>query len=275
MRMRSALGMMALFAVPSAAMAQEAVTLRIGGQPGQFNRYESTFEMFMRPSGQMASMMSSDTTLPFQRMVRYSTRTLTAVTGDTLAFTEVLDSARQESPAMPQMAAMMPPMPIDTTITKMDARGRIFTLDIGDTPVRREPGMGQGRGGPPGGGRMMGERMSRSMFVLPAHAIRVGESWSDSNVTQTEMGGSNLLATYRLERIENRGTARIAHISMNGTQSTSAPGGAVIMSVTGQIQYDVTNHRLAEMEVKMSGNMNNPQMGGNVPVRMHLKTRLI
>lgn len=274
MRMRSALGMMALFAVPSAAMAQEAVTLRIGGQAGQFNRYETVFEMFMRPGGQMAAMMSSDTTLPFQRMVRFATRTLTSVAGDTLEFTEVLDSARQESPAMPQMAAMMPPMPIETTITKMDARGRVFTLNVGDTPVRREPGMGRGGPGGPGGGRM-GERMSRSMFVLPAQAIRVGESWSDSNVTQTEMGGSNLLATYRLERIEQRGTARVAHISMNGTQSTSAPGGAIVMSVTGQILYDVTNHRLAEMEVKMSGNMNNPQMGGIVPVRMNLKTRLI
>jgi len=272
MRMRSTIGLLGLVLGP-AAMAQEAVNLRIGGQPGQFNRYETVVEIFFRPQ-QMAPMMDPDTNLPLQRMTRFTTRTLTGIVGDTLEFTEVLDSQRMESPAMPQMASMMPQMPagVDTTVQKMNARGQLFMVDVGNTPIQRDPAQ---RGQGAGMGRGMGQRFANALFALPPRPVRVGESWSDSTTYMTEMGGTNFLATYTLEQVVNRGSARVAIITVNGTQSSSAPAGSVVLSVSGRIQLDVSNGRLAEMEMNMQGNMNNQQMGGIVPMRIAMKSRLI
>ena len=58
------------------ASAQEPVLLRISGQPGQANHYQTQMETFIR-GGPMAGMWSPHTNLPFSRMTMLSTRTMT------------------------------------------------------------------------------------------------------------------------------------------------------------------------------------------------------
>src|SRR5690242_14214451 len=135
--------------------AQEPILLRINAQPGQANRYQTVMETFMR-GGPMAAMMSPDTNLPYTRMTMLSTRTMTRRSGDTLTFSEVVDSVSMEMPAMPQMAQMMggaaAMMQGRTTTTKMDGRGRVFSAEMSGGAMAGMPGMGGPGGGGPGGG---------------------------------------------------------------------------------------------------------------------------
>ncbi|MFI5208166.1 MAG: hypothetical protein ACHQX4_09125 [Gemmatimonadales bacterium] len=178
----------------TAARAQESVLLRISGQPGQANHYQTVMETFMR-GGQMAAMMNPDTNVPFSRMNMFSTRTLTGTSGDTLNFQEVVDSATMEMPAIPQMAPMMAGAAMQlrgrTTVTKMDNRGRVFSTEVqgGMAGMGGGPGMGGGGPGGPGGrggrGGMMGGGRNNgpTPFILPAQAVRPGDTWSDSTTT--------------------------------------------------------------------------------------------
>jgi uncharacterized protein DUF6263 len=192
-------------------------------------------------------------------MTMFQTRTLSAVTGDTLTFTEMIDSARSEMPAMPQMAAMAGQMGsmmrgMQTT-TKMDNRARIFDVQVSGGPMAAMGGAG-GAGGPGGGRRGMmggGGGGGRNMvFVLPAGRVRPGDTWSDS----TKIAGQNgqpdgmFRGTFRLERVE-RG---VAIVSFNGTADVSMQQGMTTMSSTGEFRLDVAQGRLNGMNMTMSGN---------------------
>jgi hypothetical protein len=230
-------------------------------------------------------MMNPDTNVPFSRMTMQSTRTLTAVTGDTLNFSEVVDSAAMEMPAMPQMAAMMGGvagmMKGRTTVTKMDNRGRIFSAEVtgGAMAGMGGPG-GGGMGGPGGGpggrggrGGMMGGGGNNNRpapFILPAQPVRPGDSWTDS----TSFGGGamdpavTVRGTFKLERVEQRGGSRVAVVTWNGTMTTTTPQGAQVMNAVGQIGIDLSAQRLASLDMMMSGTVPTPQ--GDVPMRMHM-----
>lgn len=268
--------------VASAAGAQEPVLLRINGQPGQANHYQTVMETFMR-GGQMAAMMNPDTNVPFSRMTMLTTRTLTAKTGDTLNFSEVVDSASMEMPAMPQMAQMMGGMASQmkgqTTITKMDNRGRIFSTEIqGGMAGMAGMGGGQGMGGPggPGGrggrGGMMGGGNNRgpAPFILPAQPVRPGDTWTDSTSTGGDGGNPavTVKGTFKLDRVEQRGGARVAVVTWTGVITTTGQMGAQVMNAVGEIGIDLSSQRLSSMNMTMSGSVQTPQ--GEVPMRMHM-----
>jgi len=272
-----------LLAVATIATAQESVLLRVGGSPGSSNRYQSVMDMFVL--GGPMTQMGGDTSQPFMRVTVNQTRALSTVTGDTLTFTETVDSARSESPAMPQMGAMMGgaanAMRGRVTTTKMDNRARIFGIEItnanapgagaGGSGGPGGPGGGRGRGGPMGG--MGGSQ--RVLYMLPERAVRVGETWTDSSSTPaagTE-GATNFLATFKLERVDSRGSARVAVISLDGNMATTTPQGPTRYSVTGQFQMDLTNHRLASFNMIMSGT--SQMQGQEVPVRIVLTQNLV
>lgn len=250
------------------AAAQETVLLRVSGQPGQFNRYQSGMDMFMR-GGPFAAMASPDTTLPTMRMTTFVTRATTGVSGDTLTVSETIDSARMESPAMPQMSGMFGAMAAgmsgSVTTTQVDTRGRIFSTLISNPNM---PAAGAPRGGMSGG--------ARPMFLLPANAVRVGDSWTDSMATPaTETDpATNAIATYRLERLEQRGGTRLAVVSVNGNIALATTSGQRNLTMTGEFQLDVTGRRIASVAVTMAGIMAMEQMG-DVPVRMVLSQSLI
>jgi hypothetical protein len=272
MRCSPVLASLLLAVVATAATAQDAVLLRIAGAPGSSNRYQGVMDMFVR-GGQMAAMMSPDTTLPMTRISTFNTRTLAAVAGDTLVFSEVVDSVRFEAPAMPQMAAMLGSaanqMRGQITQTRMDARGRVFGF------VTMNPNAAAGRGRGMGGGGGGGQR---TMFILPAQAVRVGETWNDSMhvaaSSETEPA-TNLVATFKLERVDNRGGIRVAVVSMNGSMAQAGgPQGDVRFAMTGEFQLDLNNSRLAGVNMTLTGTLNSPQMG-EMPVKMQMTQSLM
>lgn len=267
-----------LLALSSTAHAQESVLLRVGGQVGQTNHYQTVMNMFV--SGGPMAAMGGDTSQPMTRMTMNTTRTLESVTGDTLTFNETVDSAKMESPAMPQMAAMMGGvanrMRGQVTTTKMDGRARIFSAEVqrangGDAGAN---GAGGGAGRGRGMGGMGGGNNQRPMFLLPEQPVRIGQTWQDSVIIpgQGMEGPSNLLATYKLDRVDTRGGTRIAVVTMDGTMATSAAAGPQRWSVRGQFQIDLTAGRLAAFDMTMTGTAN--MQGQEVPVRMVLSQNL-
>lgn len=266
MRCRSILAGIML-ALATTAQAQDAVLLRVGGQVGQINKYQSVMNTFFTSPQMM--QMGADTSQPMLRITSFSTRTMTSIAGDTLVFAELIDSARGESPAMPQMSAMMGggaanAMRGQTTTTRMDARGRMFSVETSGG------GQAGGRGGM-GGGRQ------RAMYVLPEAPVRVGQSWTDS--TSTPAAGDeparSMMATFRLERVDNRGATRVAVIAMDGNMVQSTPqGGSQRFTIVGQFQVDLTASRLAQLNMTMQGNIPMGR-GGDVPARILLESALI
>lgn len=276
MRIRSTVGLLALLGTPLAA--QETVQLRLSGQPGQINRYVMTMDMFIR-GGPMASMMSTDTTLPMTRITSFATRTLTAVNRDTLTYTEVIDSARFESPAMPQMAQMAGPQAIaamtgTSTVTKMDPSGQIHDLQVIPGPGAAAMMGNRPQGGRGGPGGMMGNMGNRPMYAFPNRPVRVGESWTSSDTINAEGTTTMVQSTYRLERVENQGGARIAVVSLSGTMGVTTPAGPLNLTSQGEIQLDLSGSRLSTFTMTTSGVMNNPQMG-ETPVKMVMNLRLM
>ena len=274
MRSRSIV-ILALAATPALAGAQDAVLLRVGGQQGQSLKFRSVIETFMQ-GGPMAAM-GADPSLPMNRMTLYQTRTLTAITGDTLTFTEVIDSAASEMPAMPQaaafaggMGAMMRGM---TTTTKMDRRARIFDTEVSGGPMAAMGGGAGGAGGPPGGmgggrrggGMGGGGNNNRNMvFLLPEGRVRPGDTWADSMVVEGQQGQPNSVfrATFRLERVESG----VAVVSINGSMDMPMQGQVTTMQTTGEFRLDVAHGRLNAMNMTMSGTMQS--QGGEMPMRM-------
>ena len=273
--MRNTLILTAVLAlVSTAARAQNAPTepvyLRMGGVAGQSNHYQTTVDVFMR-----GPMASSDSTVPSMRSTRFMTRTVNAVSGDTVTFVEVVDSARVETPGMPgmgdRMAGQAAAMRGQTVTTRMDSRARLLSIEV--TNPNAPDGSGAPAPGGPGGGGAGGTRMpgrnQRPMFVLPEHAVRVGDTWTDSVVIggagPTE-GPTNYLATYKLERIEQRGNFRVAVVSMAGNMVSNSPNGPQTMLVTGELAYDITGRRLVHMTMNMTGVMPTPR--GDVPMKM-------
>lgn len=251
--------------------AQQPVLLRLNARKGQVNHYQAVVETYMQ-GGPMASM-STDTTQPFQRTTLFQTRTCTDIVADTLVFTEVIDSARIEMPAMPQAAqfagAMAARLSGMTTTTKMDRRARVYDSEVAGGPAAMAGGQ---RGGAGGGRRGMGGGGSsgRNMvYILPANPVRPGDSWSDSMVIRSDSGqASTFRATFRLERVERQ----VATISMTGSVDMPVQGTTATMNTTGQLQLDLERGRLGGMQMTMVGEM--PTQMGNVPMRMVMTTQV-
>jgi len=268
-----ALGVLALLAA-APLVAQQPVLLRLNPRKGQTNHYRAVIETYMQ-GGPMAAM-SADTTQPFQRTTLFQTRTCTDIIADTLVFSEVIDSARIEMPAMPQAAqfagAMAARMSGMTTTTKMDRRAHIYDTEVTGGPAAMA-GAQAGRGGPGGGqgsGRGAGSgSSSRNMvYILPANPVRPGDSWSDSMEIRSDSGqNSTFRATFRLERVEGQ----VATISMNGSVDMSVQGTATTMTTSGQLQLDLGQGRLGGMQMTMAGSM--PTRMGTVPMRMVMTTQ--
>ena len=184
---------------------------------------------------------------------------------------------------MPQMAQMAGPQVVSvmtgsSTVSKMDASGQIYSLEATPGPGGAAMGMGPqggrgGRGGP-GGGMMGGGMGNRPMYAFPSRPVRVGESWTNSDTINVEGIMTTSVSTYRLERVENQGGARIAIVSMSGTQAVTTPAGPMNLTSAGELQLDLSASRLHNFTMTTSGVMSNPQMG-ETPVKMVLSMRLM
>ena len=264
-------GVLALV-VAAPLACQQPVLLRINARQGQVTRYQTVVETFMQ-GGPMASM-GGDPSQPFQRMTMFNTRTLTDIVADTLVYTEVIDSARIEMPAMPQAAAfaggIAEQLRGTSTRTKMDRRARIFDTEVTGGLAAS---MGGGQGGP-GGGRRGGmggggNQGKNMVFILPAGPVRPGDTWSDSVVIEGEQGqpNSTFRATFRFERMDGQ----VAVISLNGSLDMPMQGTVTTMATTGEFRLDLAQSRLGSMNMTMSGTAQT-QMG-EMPMRIQMTTQ--
>ncbi len=238
-----------LFAAAATARAQEPVLLRLGGVIGRPIQSRMVVAMYLR--GGPFAAMGADTTVPTMRQLMFATQTLDSVKGDTLSFTAVIDSARAESPAMPSLSAMMESAlaaaPKRSTV-RMDSRGRLLALDAPGVG-----GFGAAAGGPLGGSRG-GFGSGGPGYALPEQPVRVGDTWS-TTTNLTGLPGDAATSgsmQYRLERIEPRGGAGTAVISMSGDVWMSFAGTQAEMPTSGILRFDIAAGRVTAMSATVA-----------------------
>jgi len=235
-----------LLGTAAAAQAQDAVLLRLGGTVGQ--RIFSRMEMVTFMRGAAFDAMNVDTALPTMRVIAYVTQTLDSISGDTLWFSSAVDSARAESPASPRMGEILERALAHAQrrfAVRTDSRGRVIEMESDSAPALVPPldpmppstptGMGPGESG----------------LVFPEHAVRVGESWSDSSLAPGQAGDQarHPRRSYRFDRIEPRGDSGTAVVTFAG--SAPAPfgfeAGAVITA--GAMRFDIAARRITALAV--------------------------
>jgi len=205
------------------APAQE-VLLRFTPPVGNVVRYRTVTQTW-------TAGMSRDTTVPTTQMTMYTTRTVTGMDGTARVVTTVVDSTKNEMPAMGPMGAFAARMARDVmrgmSITqKIDERGRILSTEV--TPPQGVQGQAA-----QGAARNTG----RIGPALPERPVHPGDTWTDTMVSSSSAGRgqqieTTILLTLKLERVEQQAGTRVAIISMNGTVKVDSAGGASRQGMT-------------------------------------------
>jgi hypothetical protein len=157
-----------------------------------------------------------------------------------------------------------------TTTQHVDERGNVLSVDV--TP-------------PPGASPMMADAIRRSggmagrgTAVMPARAVRPGETWTDSMTTSVGAGPQRQQAvfhvTYTLQRVENRGGARVAVVSLRGSlraDSAGTPG--LTGTMTGELAVDLNAGRVVRSTTNMDMTAATPQ--GSMPIRSRNTTQVL
>ncbi len=238
----------------------QAVQLRITPPVGQVTHYRTTSQTWI----QMPGMPAGDTSQPTMTQTLFTTRTVTALEGTTRTMTTVVDSSRQELPGMGAMTGMGPGDMLRGMITtqRVDPRGNVLSSEI-TPPPGAPPMIAQAM-------RQGGQAGSRSATVMPERALRPGETWTDSMTMpfggQTEAGQAVFLITYKLERLERQGAARIAVVSWAGTvRSDAGAARGASGSMTGQVSLDLDAGRMVSSTTEM--NITTRTAQGTAPMR--------
>lgn len=264
----------------ASAAAQEPVLLRIspaaGGRP---IRYRTEVETWLTSP----SLAQGDAALPTFRLVLFTLRT--AAVGDSgLVFTEVTDSSAFDMPrlrsAQPQLATSGDFLRGMRTETRMDARGRSVTSRVIAAPNLTADLLIRGMQSL----AIAGLRLST--FSLPELPVGPGDTWTDS--LRYELGTNQGLAgdivtgggagqaTFRFDRLERRGSARVALLSASGEvqmagQAPSAATATAMTTATAQMELDVDTGRVLRSQAELSGPM--ATRLGIVPVRLRVTMR--
>jgi hypothetical protein len=225
----------------------QAVQLRFNPPVGQVTHYRTVNQVWLSGDTSGAPMVST----------LYTTRTIAAKDGPNYVVRTVMDSTVTVLPGG-GMQGMGGDMTRGMTITQhMDPRGRVLSSAV--TPP---PGL------PPMVANMMqrnsGSNESRNVAVMPAGAVSPGYTWTDSMVTSSGGGRGRpapvvFIVTYRFERVARQGGARVAILSMSGSQRGGLTG-----TVSGSIALDLDAGRLARSETRMTMQ----GQGGGGPMRM-------
>jgi len=234
--------LLALAATP--ALAQAPVLLRLGGPTGRPVQTRIVVSTYI--SGAPLGLSPADTTLPTTRFTIIATRTLERVSGDTLSFSASIDSAHAESPASPQLDAMLASALVGATgrtTYQLDSRGGLLSADTA------APGTSQGA---IGARRLVGASApSTGGFLLPPDAVRIGQTWVDSSPPGPTTSASAIASRrrFRLERIEPGGDSGIAVISMEATLTAQLPSGMTDVPSAGIARFDIAAHRLRALAI--------------------------
>jgi len=270
--MRRSVIIAAALAATGHTVSAQGMLLRIQPAQGQVTHYQAVVETYMQ-GGPMAQMMT-DTTQPFMRMHLWQTTTVTAESGAQHTLDQLVDSARVESPAMPQLSAMMSQtgemMKGATTTMDLTNRGKVTALDVKLPPSLQSMMSAQGGNTMGMGGGASGNLSS--FLLLPERPVQVGGTWRDSMTVNLDSAGTaggkaSFAATFTLERMEGR----VAVIGIDGTLSMS--GGSMpapsSFGMTGETKLDLDAGRATVMTTEMRGTVASPM--GEIPMRMTMK----
>lgn len=180
------------------SLAQELFLLRMEAPIGRVMQYHTQTKSWL-PG------FPTDSNLPSMVMTDSTTETITAVEGDSRTTSIVVVSDRLEVSTYPRE------FPENvwkgmTTVSRIDSRGRVLASEI--TQKGQE---GAGPRAP----------HAASTFTLPEASVRVGDTWSATETMPMGPGTGGLWTailqvSYRLERVDLKGGARVAVISMKG-----------------------------------------------------------
>jgi hypothetical protein len=230
----------------------QPVLLRVTPPVGQATHYRSVTQSWM----QIPGMPAGDSTQPTMTQTLFTTRTVTGMDGTARIITTVVDSSRQDMGGMGGMGGDM--LRGMTTTQHVDPRGNVLSTDV--TP-------------PPGAPPMIAQAMrqgggsARGAAVMPERAIEPGATWTDSMTIPVGAGQQTVFhVTYKLERLERLGGARVATVSWQGTvRSDSAAMGGAGGTMTGQLTLDLEAGRLTSSTTEMHITTQTPQ--GAMPIR--------
>jgi hypothetical protein len=269
---------MLLGCAASAAAAQEPLQLRISPAVGQILHYRTDVDAWLNTQ----LLPQGDPALPTFRIALYTNRTATHPDSGMIIFTDVTDSSRFEMPRIrdvqPQLAPAGDYMRGMRTETLVDRRGRSVSTRVLTAPAMPQdlPVLIRGMQSL----ALTGQRLST--FSFPAFPIRPGDTWTDSvrydlGADQSiapalVTGGGAGLATFRFERIEQRGAVQVAVLTAAGRVSAGAQDVALsstlIVSASAQMDVDVATGLVLRSQMDMQGPM--ATRLGTIPVRIRL-----
>jgi hypothetical protein len=223
------------------------------------------------------AQMAADPNAPFMRMAAWMTSTVTAAAADEFTQSQVMDSVRMESPAMPAMGAMMGQvadmMRGTATIQRSTSRGRVLDIEVKLSQAMQDMMKSMGGAGGMGGGMGGGNNSPLSSFwLLPEGPVRVGATWRDSMTVALDsagMAGGNVsyTASFTLRGMEGR----VAVIGIDGQMVVASPQLPTPMTLTlaGDTRLDLAAGQMVTTTVDMSGTVTMGP-GTEVPMKMHM-----
>jgi hypothetical protein len=254
-RILTAVFMCACFAgITAEADAQERILLRLDATIGRITKYRTQTQSWLPGS-------STDPAKPTVIKTDITTESITAIEGNVRTMVAVINSDELEMNDPPRRLTNM--LRGQKTVHRIDGRGRTLTSD-----VLREAELMRGQGPAPS--------HAGGAFTLPEGPVRVGDTWVAAERMSMGPGTRGLQGeaqvTYRLNRIDRVGGARVGVISMNGAivnwlepdrqkgELKASPNTAAAMSsVSGELRFDLDARRLVGLTLNIENRWGTPQ----------------
>ena len=240
--------------ITAAAEAQEPILLRLDATIGRISKYRTQTQSWL-PG------FPTDPALPTMVKTDDTTESIAAVEGDVRTIRTVVDSDQLDTNDRPTHASNI--LLGQTTVYRIDGRGRVLSSEV----THEAEGMrGQGPAASHAGGG----------FTLPEGQVRVDDTWVATERMSMGPGTGgrygDARVTYRLQRVDLMGGARVAVISMNGAivtwlervglkgQFKASPNTAPAMSsVSGELRFDLDARRMVDLTVNIENRWGTPR----------------
>jgi len=198
-----------------------------------------------------------------------TTQTVTGVDGDVIEYTIVTDSARFETPGMPQLQGQMPDQTGETQVMSMTTRGKVESMDVPGASSEAQQLMGA---------------LGGLSFELPEEAVALGATWTadlSTAIPGLPGGGSMSMGmdlTYTLVEITNSGGSQLATVTFEGPISMAGDAAGLGLeasgTTTGTFVFDLTQGRIntgvTEMNMSLVMAGAGMTMGQSVTTEMRL-----
>ena len=257
--------------------AQQPVLLRYNPTVNRTVRYRTEVDAWVRSP----LLPAGDTAMPTMHIDLWSVRTTDQPdSAGHIVLIDRTDSSHYDMPAVratiPQMATSGDLMRGMRTMTTLDDRGRGLKTRIMEPPTLPQdlPLLVHGIQG------LAVTTIRLGIFSLPERPVEAGDTWNDSlrydqagaaGLQQTLVTAAGVgYATYKLERIEQRGTQRIAVISTVAQVNAGAqePGQAATLQITATatMDFNIDTGTLIRSQMDLEGPM--ATRIGLIPVRV-------